>query len=63
MNKRKRLIIITSAVVMFGIAVAVGYFWGFQRGVRAGHLTAGLAEFTLANQHMPTQWQTPTVLR
>jgi hypothetical protein len=59
MTKRKKLIIIISVVVMFGITFAVGYFvgwfWGFQRGVRAGNLTAELAEFTLANQHIAEQ--------
>jgi hypothetical protein len=44
---------------MFGIAFAVGYFVGwffaFQRGIRAGHLTAELAEFTLMHQHIDDQ--------
>jgi hypothetical protein len=59
MTKRKKLLIIISVVVMFGIVFAVGYFVGwffaFQRGLRAGHLTAELAEFTLFHEHMGDQ--------
>ncbi len=59
MSKKKKLIIIISVVVIFGIAFGlgylVGYFGGFQRGLRAGHLTAEIAEFTVAHEHLADQ--------
>jgi len=55
MEKPKKVIVIILVVVLLGIACAVGYFWGFQEGIRAGHLTAELAEFTLAHQHIADQ--------
>ena len=55
MKKPKKVIIIISVVVMLCIACAIGYFWGFREGIRAGHLTAELAEFTLVHQHIADQ--------
>jgi hypothetical protein len=41
--------------VLLIITCAVGYFLGFRQGIRAGHLTAELAEFTLMHQHIDDQ--------
>ena len=55
MKKLKKLLIIIAAAVLLIIACAVGYFWGFHQGIRAGHLTAEVAEFTVVHEHLADQ--------
>ena len=55
MKKVRKLLIILAAVVLLIIVYTVGYFVGFYRGIRAGHLTAEVAEFTVVHEHLADQ--------
>jgi len=55
MKKLTKSLIIIAAVILLIIACAVCYLLGLRQGLRAGHLTAELAEFTLMHQHIDDQ--------
>jgi len=55
MKRSRKILFIILAVVLLALAGFSGYFYGFQEGIRAGHMTAELAEFTLAHQHLEAQ--------
>jgi hypothetical protein len=55
MKKWKKVLILVSAIAVFGVACVISWSYGFRQGIRAGGLTSSMAELMLANQHMPDQ--------